>query len=167
MNSRTNEIINAVAKMNDSFLPLSDEGQRQYTMCHEIGHGLGLPHWDEDFRNEDMGNCMDYTNRPENNMEPDENLFSYLWQLYGSFSRREEEVEANIFLEDEGRKSNDVGGRRLGRAPMQQQALKVDLETVHPQDGTTRLLVANDRVQVYHRTLEDGEHVHAFVYFLA
>lgn len=44
-------------------------GYHDYHLSHtiatlllaELGHGFGLPHWDEDFFNRDMGNCMDYT----------------------------------------------------------------------------------------------------------
>ena len=40
------------------------------TMCHELGHGFGLPHTDENFHNKDLGNCLDYTVNPENNLHP-------------------------------------------------------------------------------------------------
>ena len=51
-------IISSVAKLNEFYLNGADEAQRQYTMCHEIGHGFGLPHTDENFFNADLGNCM-------------------------------------------------------------------------------------------------------------
>jgi hypothetical protein len=38
----------SVAKMNEQYYLLNaDEYERQYTMCHEIDHGFGLPHTDE------------------------------------------------------------------------------------------------------------------------
>jgi len=77
-------IISSVAKLNEYYLEAADEDQRQYTICHEIGHGFGLPHTDEIFHNEDLGNCMDYTSRPENNKSPDKMNFSFLFDLYGS-----------------------------------------------------------------------------------
>lgn len=52
-------------------------------MCHEIGHGFGLPHTDENFHNADLGNCLDYTNRPKNNLHPDESNYKRLQSLYG------------------------------------------------------------------------------------
>jgi predicted Zn-dependent protease len=61
-------IITSLAKMNDYYLEGTNMAQKQYTMCHELGHGLGLGHTDENFYNRDLGNCMDYTERPENNM---------------------------------------------------------------------------------------------------
>lgn len=45
--------------------------------------GLGLGHSDENFHNRDLGNCMDYTERPEKNMQPDESNFESLVDLYG------------------------------------------------------------------------------------
>ena len=50
-------IINdSVAKMNEYYLFNADKIKRQYTMCHEVGHGFGLPHTDENFNNKDLGN---------------------------------------------------------------------------------------------------------------
>ncbi|KAL7484966.1 hypothetical protein ACHAW6_010565 [Cyclotella cf. meneghiniana] len=86
-------IITSVAKMNDYYLDGTNMAQKQYTMCHEMGHvlnvvflflGLGLGHTDENFYNRDLGNCMDYTERPQNNMHPDEDNFKTLEQLYGN-----------------------------------------------------------------------------------
>ena len=51
-------------------------------MC--TGHGLGLGHSDENFYNKDLGNCMDYTERPQNNMHPDTSNFETLEELYGN-----------------------------------------------------------------------------------
>jgi hypothetical protein len=51
-------IVSSVAKMNEFYLASADEATRLYTMCHEIGHGFGLQHTDENFTNEDLGNCM-------------------------------------------------------------------------------------------------------------
>ena len=38
------EIQSSVAKMNEYYLLNADNPKRQYTMCHEVGHGFGLPH---------------------------------------------------------------------------------------------------------------------------
>jgi hypothetical protein len=77
-------IRSSTAKMNEYYLTSSNDDARLYTMCHEIGHGFGLPHWDEDFFNQDLGNCMDYTNRPQDNKTPDTSNFEFLAELYGT-----------------------------------------------------------------------------------
>lgn len=46
----------SVAKLNEFYLSRSTGARRQYTMCHEIGHGFGLPHSDENFFNLNLGN---------------------------------------------------------------------------------------------------------------
>ena len=93
-------IITSLAKMNDYYLEGTNRAQKQYTMCHELGHGLGLGHTDENFHNKDLGNCMDYTERPENNMHPDTLNFEALEQMYGN-------VNDNVKVE---RLGNVAGG---------------------------------------------------------
>lgn len=49
-------------RINDTYLAqpaYSDWGQ--FVMCQEIGHTFGLDHQDENFRNANLGTCMDYT----------------------------------------------------------------------------------------------------------
>lgn len=43
---------------------------------------------DESFTNPSLGNCMDYTNKPEENMHPDETNYNRLASLYGTVGRR-------------------------------------------------------------------------------
>ena len=40
-----------------------------YHRCHELGHAWGLPHRDEIVGNPDLGTCLDYTIKPQNNMK--------------------------------------------------------------------------------------------------
>jgi hypothetical protein len=75
-------IVNSVAKMNEYYLYNAEYESRQYTMCHEIGHGFGLPHTDENMYNADMGNCLDYTSTPANNMHPGQVNFDRLASMY-------------------------------------------------------------------------------------
>ncbi|VEU42699.1 unnamed protein product [Pseudo-nitzschia multistriata] len=83
LNPRQNTIVASTAKLNQYYLDFEGNDQKLYTCCHELGHGFGLPHWDESFFNKDLGNCMDYTQRPRDNMRPDDSNFLYLAQLYG------------------------------------------------------------------------------------
>jgi hypothetical protein len=70
--------------MNDFYLADNNRAQKRYTMCHEIGHGFGLPHTDENFYNSDTGECMDYTSNPQNNQQPGPANFEFLAALYGT-----------------------------------------------------------------------------------
>lgn len=81
-------IDSSVAKMNEYYLRNADNDKRQYTMCHEIGHGFGLPHTDEQFGNADLGNCLDYTNNPSANLHPDLSNYNRLKDLYGTVGGR-------------------------------------------------------------------------------
>ena len=77
----------SAVKMNMFYLDFEPEA-RQYTMCHELGHSLGVPHSDEDFLNEDLGNCMDYTLNFKVSEHPDESNYDYLSTLYGTVGGR-------------------------------------------------------------------------------
>mmetsp|Transcript_35070 Transcript_35070/g.76874 ORF Transcript_35070/g.76874 Transcript_35070/m.76874 type:complete len:355 (+) Transcript_35070:137-1201(+) len=81
-------IYSSVATMNEYYLSNAGWEERLYTMCHEMGHGLGLPHTDENPYNADTFNCMDYTDNPENNILPGDVNFSKLRDIYGEVSRR-------------------------------------------------------------------------------
>lgn len=86
MDSSGKHIYASTSLMNEFYLPSSSVAERQYTMCHEIGHGFGLPHTDENFYNRDQGNCMDYTIFPKNNQQPDDENFLLLAEVYGVVS---------------------------------------------------------------------------------
>jgi len=40
-------VVYSVIKLNDYWLPSDRDLDRRYTMCHELGHGIGLAHTDE------------------------------------------------------------------------------------------------------------------------
>ena len=101
LSPRQNTIFSSTAKLNEFYLNYESDYQKLYTSCHEIGHGFGLPHWDEDFFNKDLGNCMDYTQNPEKSYFPDASNFLYLAQLYGG----REVVNDAATPEDTGRRS--------------------------------------------------------------
>jgi len=88
-------IIASTARMNENYMAKASAAKRQYTMCHEIGHGLGLPHTDENFFNADLGNCLDYTNNPEKNKQPDQMNFNTLIGMYGSIPGKIPELPDN------------------------------------------------------------------------
>ena len=81
-------IVSATIKLNDYYVDDMDGEEMLYTCCHELGHGLGLRHWDSSFKNDDMYNCMDYTNKHENNMFPSLGTFTALRSMYGNRRRK-------------------------------------------------------------------------------
>ena len=52
--------------------------------------GFGLPHTDENFYNANLNNCLDYTSRPESNVEPGQVNFD---KLEDAYLNAEEELE--------------------------------------------------------------------------
>lgn len=71
-------IVQGVTKVNDSYMskaPYNTLAWKNLVMCQEVGHTLGLDHQDENFSNTPLGTCMDYSNDPEPNQQP--NLHDY------------------------------------------------------------------------------------------
>ena len=60
-------ITKGYVKVNDSYFnsgAYNTPEWRQMVMCQEIGHVFGLDHQDENFYNDNLGTCMDYTSSP-------------------------------------------------------------------------------------------------------
>ena len=151
LNRRTNVIVSSTAKMNEYYLADESYDQWLYTMCHEMGHGFGLPHWDEDFLNADMGNCMDYTQNPGANKLPDESNFQYLAELYGGMNVTSNTV---VQLEDSGGGGGGGGGKKKGGNRRRQlRNSKVILE--EGEQGTRMLLHANERSEIHWKPIDD------------
>lgn len=127
-------IVASVAKLNDFFLENTNDALRQYVCCHEIGHGLGLGHTDEAIYNRDLGECMDYTVRPEVNMHPGKTNFDALAEMYGV-----------------------VGGSRiLGENPS---ARRMDDVEYSPEDVDWRMLRRTKHAEHYEADIGDGRKV--------
>jgi len=100
------KMVSSTARMNEYYLFNMEEGAWQYTMCHELGHTLGLGHPDENFNNPDLGNCMDYTNNLNANKHPDKSNYETLYEIYGPISsdRRHRQLRRNDDLRSRSRR---------------------------------------------------------------
>ncbi len=60
-------IVQGTAKQNDTYFKTEKYNKpewRQFVICQEVGHTFGLDHSDENFSNENLGSCIDYTSTP-------------------------------------------------------------------------------------------------------
>jgi len=89
-------IVSSVAKMNEYYLLNAEYDQRRYTMCHELGHGFGLPHTDENPYNANLGDCLDYTDDPDENLYPGEVNMRKLSNMYLTKRRRRVQEDGTI-----------------------------------------------------------------------
>ena len=81
-----NHIVKAYAKMNDTYYcegcSYDTPAWRALVMCQEVGHDFGLSHQDENFNNENLDTCMDYTSSPESNQQPNDWDYEVLRRIY-------------------------------------------------------------------------------------
>lgn len=74
-----------IVKVNDYYFsrsPYNTSAYRNYVMCQEVGHTLGLDHVDENPYNTNKGTCMDYTNNPSTNQHPNQHDYDMLVTKY-------------------------------------------------------------------------------------
>lgn len=72
-------------KVNDTYFQTSTYNTpawRNLVMCQEVGHTIGLDHQDEDFGNEPLGTCMDYSSDPIPNQHPNAHDYDELGDIY-------------------------------------------------------------------------------------
>jgi len=73
------------AKLNDTYFNTArynTPAWRNFVMCQEVGHTLGLDHQDEDFDNEPLGSCLDYSDDPAPNQHPNTHDYDQLEAIY-------------------------------------------------------------------------------------
>ncbi len=78
-------ITQGLTKVNDTYFNTSAYNTtpwRNLVMCQEVGHTLGLDHQDENFGNDNLGTCMDYTSDPSTNQHPDQHDYDELSLIY-------------------------------------------------------------------------------------
>ncbi len=78
-------ITRGYVKVNDTYLTngnYTTSAWRQMVLCQEIGHVFGLGHQDENFGNQNLNTCMDYTSNPESNQHPNQHDYDLLATKY-------------------------------------------------------------------------------------
>lgn len=78
-------ISQGTVKLNDTYFntaTYNTPAWRDLVTCQEVGHIFGLGHQDENFSNANLDTCMDYTNAPESNRQPNQHDYDMLAQIY-------------------------------------------------------------------------------------
>jgi hypothetical protein len=78
-------ITSGSVRLNDTYFNTSTyntSAWRRFVVCQEVGHTFGLDHQDEDFDNPNLGTCMDYTNNPASNQQPNAHDYKELESIY-------------------------------------------------------------------------------------
>lgn len=78
-------ITQSTVKVNDTYFntaKYNTPAWRNFVMCQEVGHALGLDHQDENFDNPNLGTCMDYTSDPLSNQHPNQHDYDQLETIY-------------------------------------------------------------------------------------
>jgi hypothetical protein len=83
-----------------------------------FSHGFGLPHTDENPYNKNLGNCLDYTDTPGDNILPGAVNFNKLSGMYLSNNRRTTRrlrgdgitIESHMLVVDEDLVQNYIDG---------------------------------------------------------
>lgn len=78
-------ITSGSVRVNDTYFNTSTYNTvewRNLVMCQEVGHIFGLDHQDENFNNQNLGTCMDYTNLPSSNQHPNAHDYEQLEIIY-------------------------------------------------------------------------------------
>lgn len=138
-------IQSSVAKMNEHYLLNADYDERLYTMCHELGHGYGLPHTDENFNNKDLANCLDYTNTPQNNLRPGMANCNRLLGMYGSIDGTIVGNETRYLMEDDEDYQEEGGPRKRSLRHRYS-----DAEVYEDEYGADEYDAATDDAQYYY-----------------
>src|SRR5215510_9324946 len=78
-------ITQGTTKLNDTYFntpTYNTSAWRNLVMCQEVGHTFGLDHQDENFSNANLNTCMDYTNDPSTNQQPNAHDYKELEIIY-------------------------------------------------------------------------------------
>lgn len=149
-------IAQAIVKLNDTYFnaePYNADPWRNFVMCQEVGHTFGLNHQDEDFNNQNLGTCMDYTNDPDGtiygqltNEHPNQHDYDMLQSIYAHLnsptsggpgkkgksrgSERELPASAKVALNGPAEWGQEIAQDAQGRTSLYRRALGGGVDVV-------------------------------------
>jgi hypothetical protein len=86
----SHHITQGTTKLNDTYFKKAQYNTpawRNLVMCQEVGHNFGLDHQDENFNNNNLNTCMDYTNNPASNQHPNQHDYDELAIIYAHLDK--------------------------------------------------------------------------------
>jgi len=151
-------IAQALVKVNDTYFDMpryNTPAWRNMVMCQEVGHVLGLDHQDEIFDNPNLGTCMDYTNDPSTNQQPNQHDYDMLETIY-------EHLDSvnTVLASSDG--SDGGGGNGKGKGKPKGTGRDIDLDDPSAWGQAVRK-DARGQNSLYVRNLGNGEKVFTFV----
>jgi hypothetical protein len=112
-------IYQATTKLNDTYFNKArydTPAWRNLVMCQEVGHDFGLDHQDENFENDNLGTCMDYTNEPDSNQHPNQHDYDQLGTIYGHLDGSTTITQTTTSDENEPGNGPPEWGREISRS---------------------------------------------------
>ncbi|MEK7566529.1 MAG: hypothetical protein AAB527_00110 [Patescibacteria group bacterium] len=149
-------IVKGVTKVNDTYFNTTTYNKpewRNFVMCQEVGHTLGLNHQDEMFGNVNLETCMDYTNDPLTNQHPNQHDYDQLDLIYAHL-----DSVNTVFSSAEG---GGTGGGKGGGKP---DGVGREIDLDNPSEwGQAVKKDARGNNSLYVRDLGRGEKIFTFV----
>ena len=159
-------ITKGVMKVNDTYfntLTYDTPEWRNLVMCQEIGHTLGLAHQDENFDNEPLGTCMDYSSDPTFGQHPNQHDYDMLDSIYAHL-----DSVNTVGPPPDDDNDNDKPGNGKGRSKKDKPAgVGTDVDLNDPSAwGRAVSKDARGNTSLYARELGNGEKLFTFVIWI-
>ncbi len=160
-------ITQGVVKMNNSYFNTSTYDTvswRNMVMCQEVGHTFGLGHQDENFDNDNLDTCMDYTNDPKSNQLPNTHDFELLAQIYADYDNEDTFDFSTGDPVEEEPPTCKGGWKKCGNRARSPSINELVLNETQ-QWGKLTAMTRNGRQAVYDLDLGDGNRIRTHVFW--
>jgi hypothetical protein len=163
----SDHIVQGTVKLNDSYFsraPYNTSSWRQFVACQEVGHTFGLDHQDENFYNQNLGTCMDYTNDPArndglgDNQHPNQHDYDELATIYSHLDSITTVGHSAVL----GNKGKTSDGRSVSDAKSVTDDQNVDFND-QKEWGKTVRKDAHGKNSLYKRDFGNSEKLFTFV----